>query len=225
MSPRSKRDLFPLCGDKLVGVPEEAELGDYRGTGDRRPRAQPGPFRGRPAAVVRHQPAVTADLQHQSQRRRIDRLAGARPQHLDQKRVRGCAPLSLATGAQPRCDDHAAPLHRRFSRDRGQVSRVEQHRRVPGRRFPDLRHDRERQSAGHVDPKGPARLRRGQWQVPARPGVEHHDVDPGGERQDGYPAVRHHHRRPPAQRRQCRADRPQFVHLDRRLGVPGPSRR
>ena len=46
-----------------------------------------------------------------------------------------------------------------------------------------------------------------------------------GERQDRHPALRHHPRRPAAQLHQCRADQPRFLHLHRRLGVPGPARR
>ena len=82
-------------------------------------------------------------------------------------------------------------------------------RRLPARRLPDLRHDRERQLRRPVQPQGHARLFRWQRQVPARPGVEHHHLGPRGQRQDRRPPLRHQLRRPPAKLRQRRADQPE----------------
>ena len=79
-----------------------------------------------------------------------------------------------------------------------------------------------------TDPPSRARLPRlfrRQRPLAARSGVEHHRVAPRRDRQDGHPPLRHHQRRPAAQRRQCRADHARQLHLDRRLGVPGPARR
>ena len=57
------------------------------------------------------------------------------------------------------------------------------------------------------------------------PPVEPDQLVPGRDRQDRYPTLRHHPRRPAAQLRQRRADQPCVLHQHRRLGVPGPARR
>ena len=66
-----------------TGCPKQPELGDHRGAGDRRPGARARPFRRRPAAAVRDQPAAASDFQHQPRHRRRDRLARARHQRFD----------------------------------------------------------------------------------------------------------------------------------------------
>jgi LPS-assembly protein len=88
--------------------------------------------------------------------------------------------------------------------------------------------DKDRRGQRHAD----RRSRRGvrgyfeaNGKLPARSPMEHHQLAPGRHRQDRHPALRHHPRRPPAQLRQCRADHPRQLCLDRRLGVPGPARR
>ena len=218
-------DLFTLPGDDVDGLPQAAELGDHGGQGGRRPRSRPRSFRRRAAAVVRAQPAVASDFQHQPRQWRRHRLARARHQLFDPQGLRAGSALSLANGSEPGRNANPASLYRRAAGDRSQVPRAQQHRRVPGRRFPHLWDDRERQSRRDLDPQGRPRLFRSQWQVPAGPGVEHHRLAPGGERQDRHAPLRHHHRRPASKRHQRRADQPGFLHLDRRLGLPGTARR
>ena len=108
------------------------------------PGAAARPLRGRPAAAVRGQPAAAAGLQHRT-RQRTGRRGWLVPDisYLDPQGLRDRGALSLADRAQPRPDAHAARLHRRAAGDRSQVSRAQQPRRVPARRLPDLRHDRQ----------------------------------------------------------------------------------
>ena len=148
-----------------------------------------------------------------------DRLARAGLQHFEQEGLRDRRALPLADRAEPRPDADAPRLHRRLPGDRGEVPAARPLGRISGRRVPDLRNDRKHRPERHLDPQGRPRLFRSERQGPARPAVEHHDLAPGRERQDPHPPLRHHQRRPAAQRHQCRADQPQQLHLHRRLGV------
>ena len=176
------------------------------------PAHDAGPFRRRAAAAVRAQPAAAADLQH---RRGNDGATGwlvpdisvSTPQGLRARRA-----LPLADRPEPRPDADAARLHRRAAGDRSQVPRAQQHRRVPGRRLPHLRHDRQRRSA-----RRPSTAQRASAAI-SRPTASSSSIPmwsitslaPRGERQDRHAALRHHPRRPAAQRRQRRADQPRI---------------
>ena len=108
-----------------------------------------------------------------------------------------------------------------------QVSRAQQPRRVPGRRVPDLRHDRQ----DRARPR-PSR-RRAACAAISTPTADGSSTPTGASptslrvatRQDRHAPLRHHQRRPAAQRHQCRADHARQLHLDRRLGVPGAAGR
>ena len=115
----------------------------------------------------------------------------------------------------------------RSAGDRTQISGAEQPRRVPARRFPDLRQGR---SDSIRLPPIPSRTElrgyfdgNGRWQLESD--MEHHHLDPGRDGQDGHSSIRPHQRRPATQRHQRRADHARQLHLDRRLGVSGASRR
>ena len=132
----------PVTTDERL--PEATELGDHRSTGDRRSGHQTRPFRRRPAAAVRHRPSAAADLQHR------DAAPTARPagwcptSAFRRKGLRARPALPLADRPEPRPHAHAARLHRRIAGDRSEVSRAQQHRRLPARRLPHLRQDRQR---------------------------------------------------------------------------------
>ncbi len=80
-----------------------------------------------------------------------------------------------------------------------------------------------RRAARHSGRRRHPRLYRRQWPVRAEPGLERDRSRPLRHRPHLHAPLRHFARRPAALVRRCRADHRRQLHLDRRLGVPGPA--
>ena len=166
------------------------------------PAQQRSPLRGRAAPAVRRQPSATAGFQHLARQRRA-RPAGWFPTSASSTqqglRARRC-PITGRSGRTATSRSRRTSTPACLPAIEAKYRELEQPRRVPARRLPHLRHDRQRQSERtRPTAQRHPRLFRRQRQVPARSRVEHHQLAPGGERQDRHPPLRHHQRRPAAQ--------------------------
>ena len=225
-----QRDLHALPGDDATrGCPKRPSWSITAARVIDDPKSTTDPLRGRPAAAVRDQPAAAAGLQRSPRHRRRDRLARARLRAFEPQRAsRSRLPYHWQIAPNRDSDDHAAHLHRRPAGDRASsiASSTASARSRSAASSPTARIDKielDRDTADRRAASAAISTPTASWQLDPEWSIT--DLASRRDRQDRHAPLRHHQRRPAAQRRQRRADHARQLHLDRRLGVPGTARR